>query len=99
MGPEELHWGEYRDATGHRRLHSAAGLWTVYHAIDSEIGDPFEAAATAVYALEALPDAPVARAEEKTEAKYPSLATYRLPATTSWQPYQWSIHNLSLIHI
>ncbi len=97
--PEELHWGEYRDATGHRRLHSAAGLWTVYHAIDSEIGDPFEAAATAVYALEALPKAPVARAEEKTEAKYPSLATYRLPATTSWQPYQWSIHNVAVAEV
>lgn len=84
------HWGEYRDATGLQRLHTAAALWTVYHTIDSETGDPFEAAATARYALEELPQVPV----ECTEA--PDGEVGRLPATTSWQPYVWSINNVAV---
>lgn len=94
--PDGLHWGEYRDATGRRRLHTAAGIWTVYHAIDSEIGDPFEAASTACYALERLPRIPVARLGRDTDANGPTPDTLWLPATTSWQPYAWSINNVAV---
>ncbi len=96
---EELHWGEYRDATGHRRLHKSAGAWTVYHAIDSEIGDPFEAAASACYALEWLPRVPVARADNDYERRYPRFSRNRLPATTPWQPYMWSINNVVIAEV
>lgn len=96
---EELHWGEYRDATGHRRLHKSAGAWTVYHAIDSEIGDPFEAAATARYALDRLPRVPVARADNDDERRHPGLSRHRLPATTPWQPYMWSINNVVIAEV
>ena len=87
---EGLHWGEYRDATGHRRLHTAAALWTVYHTIDSEAGDSFEAAATACYALEHLPQIPV------REAGRPEVPGLCIPATTTWQPYAWSINNVAI---
>ncbi len=87
---EGLHWGEYRDATGRRRLHPAAALWTVYHTIDSEAGDPFEAAATARYALERLPQIPV------REAGRPEEPGRHIPATTTWQPYAWSINNVAI---
>lgn len=87
---EGLHWGEYRDATGRRRLHTAAALWTVYHTIDSEAGDPFEAAATACHALERLPQIPV------REAGRPEVPGQCIPATTTWQPYAWSINNVAI---
>ncbi len=37
------HWAECKDLMGHARLHPDAALWTIYHAIDSETADPFQA--------------------------------------------------------
>ena len=36
-------WAEYQDFMGHRRLHESPGLWTIYHALDSDVADPFQA--------------------------------------------------------
>lgn len=35
-------WAEYQDFMGHRRLHESPGLWTIYHALDSDVADPFK---------------------------------------------------------
>ena len=40
--PSKGHWAEYKDLMGLKRLHEDAALWTIYHAIDSEIGDAFQ---------------------------------------------------------
>ena len=36
--PERGHWAEFQDFMGHRRLHEDAAVWTIYHALDSDVG-------------------------------------------------------------
>ncbi|WP_157482324.1 DUF4450 domain-containing protein [Geofilum rubicundum] len=40
---EEGHWAEFQDFMGQGLLHTRPGIWTIYHAIDSEVHDPFQA--------------------------------------------------------
>lgn len=85
------HWAEYRDRGGHKRLHSGAALWTIYHAIDSEITDPFKAYAATCYVDREIPHIPV-----KGEGMPEGLATL---STTNWKPYSWSINNVAIAEV
>ena len=89
--PERGHWAEYRDAMGLRRLHPSAALWTVYHAIDSEVADPFKAYAATKYIDGAIPRIPV-----KGEGIEDGLFTI---STTNWKPYSWSINNVAIAEV
>lgn len=88
---EGCHWAEYRDKMGHQRLHPSAALWTIYHAIDSEVGTPLQAASSARYAQRELPLLPVRSTDFAEE--------YLLPATSDWQPYIWSINNVAIAEV
>ncbi len=87
---EEGHWAEYKDLMGHGRLHTSPALWTIYHAIDSEVGTPEHWASTADY-INRLLHLPVA-SPDLDEA-------YALPATSDWQPYIWSINNVATAEV
>lgn len=89
--PERGHWAEYRDALGHQRLHPSAGLWTIYHAIDSEITDPFKTYAATVYIDQEIPHIPV-----EGEGIEDGLFTL---STTNWKPYSWSINNVAIAEV
>lgn len=43
---------------GHRRLHESAGVWTIYHALDSEVADPFQAYQATRYVDTEIPHIP-----------------------------------------
>lgn len=86
--PQRGHWAEYRERTRHRRVHTPAALWTIYHAIDSETADPFRCYAATCYIDSAIPHIPV-----KGEGIPDGL---ELLSTTSWQPYSWSINNVAI---
>ena len=88
---EGNHWGEFRDRMGHQRLHTSAALWSIYHAIDSEVGTPLQMAASARYAQQQLPHLPVRSTDFKEE--------WYLPATSDWQPYIWSINNVAIAEV
>ncbi len=83
-------WGEYRDAMGLKRLHTSPALWTIYHAIDSEVGEPTHWATTADY-IRQLPHLPVRSTDLEEE--------YWVPATSDWQPYIWSINNVAIAEV
>ncbi|MCM1356019.1 MAG: DUF4450 domain-containing protein [Staphylococcus sp.] len=85
------HWAEYRDAGGHRRLHPGAALWTIYHAIDSEIADEFKAYAATCYVDREIPHIPV-----EGEGVEEGLFTL---STTNWKPYSWSINNVAIAEV
>lgn len=85
------HWAEYRDAMGLKRMHPSAGLWTIYHAIDSEIADNLRNYAATVYVDNEIPRIPV------DVAGAPS-GLY-VPSTTDWKPYSWSINNVAIAEI
>lgn len=82
--PDRGHWAEYRDRAGLRRLHESAALWTIYHAIDSELADPFSAYAATVYVDERIPRIAVGN------------TGYYMLSTTDWMPYSWSINNVAV---
>ncbi len=83
------HYAEYQDALGLKALHPSAGLWTIYHAIDSEVPDAFQAYQATYYVDAKIPRIPVLAAGLRD-------AGYYVLSTTNWQPYDWSLNNVVL---
>lgn len=83
---ERGHWAEFKDRGHGERLHPAAAVWTIYHAIDSEIADPFKAYAATAYVDRDIPHIAVDD----------SLYTI---STTNWKPYSWSINNVAIAEV
>ena len=86
------HWAEYQDYMGHRRLHESAGVWTIYHALDSEVADPFQAYQATRYVDTEIPHIPV-RANGLEEKGYATIAT------PNWLPYSWSVNNVAFAEV
>jgi hypothetical protein len=82
-------YAEYQDALGLKALHPSAGLWTIYHALDSEVPNAFQAYQALRYVEAEIPHIPV------RAAGLPD-AGYYLLSTTNWQPYDWSLNNVVL---
>jgi hypothetical protein len=81
-------WAEFKDNMGHQILHEEPALWTFYHAIDSEINDPFQAYQASRYIDTELSRIPVIGKGIKD-------SDYYVVPTTNWQPYDWSINNVA----
>lgn len=87
--PKDGWYAEYKDLLGNQLVHPAAGLWTIYHAIDSKVPDAFQAWQSLRYIDTKIPHIPV-------QAKGVTGKDYYLLSTTNWQPYTWSINNVAL---
>lgn len=85
-------FAEYKDLLGEQRVHPAAGLWTVYHALDATVPDPFQAYGLTKYINREIPHIPV-------RAKGLADNTLYTLSTTSWQPYTWSLNNVALAEL
>lgn len=81
-------WAEYRDAEGNQRLHECPGVWTVYHAIDSDVADPFQAYQATRYIDFEIPRIPVKAAGLKEEHNV-------VVSTTNWMPYLPGLNNVT----
>jgi hypothetical protein len=86
--PANGSYAEYKDILGLQLLHPSAGLWTVYHAIDSEVPDAFQAYQALRYVDTQIPHIPV--------VANGLAGNYYLPATTNWLPYDWSLNNVAM---
>ena len=86
------HWAEYKDFMGLKRVHPDAALWTVYHAIDSEIHDDFQSWQATRYVDTEIPHIPV-KADGLDSDDYATIAT------TTWLPYAWSINNVAFAEV
>ncbi len=84
--PNSGQYAEYKDLLGLQLLHPSAGLWTVYHAIDSEVPDAFQTYQALRYIDTQIPHIPVI-ANGLTGDNY-------LLSTTNWEPYDWSLNNV-----
>ncbi|MFA9195931.1 DUF4450 domain-containing protein [Flavobacterium sp. FBOR7N2.3] len=82
-------FAEYKDAMGNRLLHTAPALWTVYHSMDSETMNPFQAYQSLRYVDNEIPHIPV-KAKGLEDEGYYTLST------TKWMPYEWSLNNSAL---
>jgi hypothetical protein len=87
--PTQGHYAEYQDKLGLKAPHPSAGLWTIYHALDSEVPDALQAYQATRYVDTQIPHIPV------RAAGLPD-AGYYLLSTTNWQPYDWSLNNVAL---
>jgi hypothetical protein len=84
---ENLGWyAEYKDLLGLKLVHHSAGLWTVYHTIDSDVPNSFEKYQTLRY-VDTRFHIPIIIEGLKDE-KYYTLST------TNWMPYTWSVNNV-----
>ena len=97
--PEAGHWAEFQDFMGHRRVHESAGVWTIYHALDSDIATPEQAYRATRYIDEQIPHLPVRVAEGTPYADEINSANYATVATTNWLPYSWSINNVAFAEV
>lgn len=90
--PDKGWWAEYKDFMGNKMIHPNAGVWTVYHAIDSEIHTPFQAYQATRYIDTEIPHIPVlARGLDDED--------YQTVSTTNWLPYSWSINNVAFAEV
>lgn len=90
--PAKGWFAEYKDLLGNQLVHPSAALWTVYHAIDEGMADPFQAWQTTEYVDHSIPHIPV-------EAKGLPVGKYHTLSTTNWMPYTWSINNVALAEV
>ena len=87
--PDRGWYAEYKDLLGNKLVHPSAGVWTIYHAIDSKVPDNFQAFQCLRYIDTEIPHIPVSANGWNEHGLY-------LLSTTNWQPYTWSINNVAL---
>jgi hypothetical protein len=85
-------WAEYKDLLGNKTVHPNAALWTIYHAIDSDIHTPFQSYQATRYVDTEIPHIPVSAKRLKDEG-------YQTVSTTNWLPYSWSINNVAFAEV
>ena len=86
--PEYGRWAEFKDYMGKRNMHHKPALWTIYHAIDSDVQDPYQGYQAAHYVKTEIPHIPVRARGLKDDG-------YATVSTTNWFPYAWSINNVA----
>ncbi|MDQ5930441.1 MAG: hypothetical protein QG594_2229, partial [Bacteroidota bacterium] len=79
-------FAEFKDALGNRLLHGAPALWTIYHSMDSETMNPFQAYQSLRYIDNEIPHIPI-KAKGLDDENYYTLST------SKWMPYEWSLNN------
>ncbi|MGB8191215.1 MAG: DUF4450 domain-containing protein [Chitinophagaceae bacterium] len=85
-------YAEYKDVLGKQLLHPSPAVWTIYHAIDSEVPDNFRAYQSLRYIDNHIPRIPI-RAKG-----FDDTSLYTI-STTNWQPYTWSLNNVVLAEV
>lgn len=85
-------WAEYQDYMGNKMIHPNAAIWTVYHAIDSDIHTPFQAYQATRYVDTEIPHIPVLARGLEDE-------NFKTISTTNWAPYSWSINNVAFAEV
>ena len=90
--PHRGHWAEYKERMGHGRLYENAGIWSIYHAIDSDVDTPLQAYQSTRYIDTEIPHIPV----ESEDLAGENLHTI---STTNWLPYSWSINNVAFAEV
>lgn len=87
-------WAEFVDLMGNKTVHPVPGLWTIYHAIDSEVHSPFQAYQATRFIDNEIPHIPL-----KTEKAGELDDNYAVVSTTNWFPYSWSVNNVAFAEI
>ena len=82
-------FAEYKDLLGNQLVHDNPGLWTIYHSLDENIANSFQAYQSLRYVDTQIPHIPV-------KAEGLPYTNLELVSTSNWQPYTWSVNNVAL---
>jgi len=82
-------YAEFIDLLGLQRQHPAPAIWTIYHALDSDLPDAFQSWQSMQYVTNHIPHLPLDIKELPGEEYYTI-------STSNWMPYEWSINNVAL---
>jgi len=85
-------FAEYIDRAGNKLVHPAAGLWTIYHLMESGLPDPQQRWKMLSYIDDHIPHLSVKVKQLPHEDLF-------LLSTTNWQPYTWSVNNVALAEV
>ena len=88
--PDKGVWAEYKDAMGLKRLHDHPAVWTVYHAIDSDVASPLQYYAATRYIDDYIPHFNITAQGDSIDTQGAAVVS-----TTDWMPYSWSINNVA----
>jgi hypothetical protein len=88
---EKGSYAEFKDLLGNKLLHPNAAVWTLYHTLDSDVPNPFQAYQAMKYIDENIPHIPV-RAKGLEEG-------YSTISTSKWMPYDWSLNNVATAEV
>ena len=89
--PAEGTYAEFKDLLGNKILHKNPAVWTIYHSLDSEVPDAFQAYQSMKYVDDKIPHIPV-RAKGLEEGYYTI-------STSKWMPYDWSLNNVATAEV
>jgi hypothetical protein len=89
---EDGHFAESKDLLGLQLVHPSSGLWTFYHAMDSEVPTPMQSWRMSRWIDAHIAHIPICGPNVPEE----NLVT--LPET-SWMPYQWSLNNVVMAEV
>jgi len=85
-------WAEYKDFMGNKELHASPAVWSIYHTVDSEAGDPFQFYQATRYVDTQIPHIPVRAKGLKDEG-------WETISTSDWMPYCWSTNNVAFAEV
>jgi hypothetical protein len=85
-------WAEYKDFMGNKQVHANAAVWSVYHTVDSEAGDPFQLYQATCYVDTQIPHIPVKAKGLRDEG-------WETISTSDWMPYCWSTNNVAFAEV
>ena len=85
-------YAEYKDLLGLQQTHPAAGLWSIYHIIDSEMADSFQA-----WQMTRFIDTQIAHIPIHGQ-DIPKGRFFTLP-TSNWMPYTYSTNNVVMAEV
>jgi hypothetical protein len=89
--PNKGVYAEFKDRLGKRLLHESPAVWTIYHAIDSELPDDFQAYMMTRYIDNSIPRFPL-KGTNVPEG-------FHTISTTNLHPYIWSINNVAFAEV
>ncbi|MEP7238300.1 MAG: DUF4450 domain-containing protein, partial [Ferruginibacter sp.] len=89
--PSKGSYAEFKDMLGNKLLHPSAALWTIYHSMDNDVPDKFQAYQSMKYVYENIPQIPV-------KAKGLEDGYYTV-STSKWMPYDWSLNNVATAEV
>ncbi len=89
--PAKGTYAEFKDMLGNKLLHPNAAVWTIYHSLDSDVPDIFQAYESMKYIDENIPHIPV-KAKGLEDG-------YFTISTSKWMPYDWSLNNVATAEV